>query len=194
MADDARDEASSDVGNIVPRRGRRRRLRHRKSGLRSQAGVAQGYSEPKAQSSQTRSSDGHYHVFDSETGLRVKVDAVQLEALPEIAELLSLEVMSLDDFLANLKAGEIAEMVLLRPEPTPEELNASSVMAEDVLEEFREQRASRLGSEILKHPKDPVFALMKEFEDVVSKDPPFQLPPDRGIRQEIDLVPGTKLL
>ncbi|GMG17870.1 unnamed protein product [Phytophthora fragariaefolia] len=33
---------------------------------------------------------------------------------------------------------------------------------------------------------------MKEFEDVVSKDPPSQLPPDRGIRHEIDLVPGTK--
>ncbi|GMF41141.1 unnamed protein product [Phytophthora fragariaefolia] len=80
MADGARDEASSDVGNIIPRRGRRRRRRHRKSGQRSQTGVAQGDSEPKAKSSQTRSSDGHYHIFDSETGLRVKADAVQLEA------------------------------------------------------------------------------------------------------------------
>ncbi|KAG3235044.1 hypothetical protein PI124_g19915 [Phytophthora idaei] len=33
---------------------------------------------------------------------------------------------------------------------------------------------------------------MKEFADVVSKDPPSQLPPDRGVRHEIDLVPGTK--
>ncbi|GMF34417.1 unnamed protein product [Phytophthora fragariaefolia] len=128
MADDARDEASSDVGNIVPRRGRRRRRRHRKSGLRSQTGDVQGDSEPKAKAPQTRLSDGHYHVIDSETGLRVKADAVQLEALPEVAELLNLEAMSLDDLLADLiKAGEIAEMVLLRSEPTPEELNPSSV-------------------------------------------------------------------
>ncbi|GMF38568.1 unnamed protein product [Phytophthora fragariaefolia] len=83
-------------------------------------------------------------------------------------------------------------MVLLRPEPTPEELNTSSVMDEDVLEEFWKQRASRSGSEILKNPKDPAYPLMKEFEDVVSKEPPSQLPPDRGIRHEIDLVPGTK--
>ncbi|GMF49771.1 unnamed protein product [Phytophthora fragariaefolia] len=137
----------------------------------------------------TRSSGGHYHVFDSETGLRVKADAVRLEALPEVAELLNLEEMSLDDFLADFKAGEI---VLLRPDTTPEELNSSSVMDEDVLEEFRKPRASRLGSEILKNPKDAVYPLMKEFKDVVSKDPPSQLPPDRDIRHEIDLVPGTK--
>ncbi|GMF49040.1 unnamed protein product [Phytophthora fragariaefolia] len=167
MADDARDEASSDV-------------------------VTQGDSEPKAKAPQARSSDGHYHVFDSETCLRVKADAVQLKALPEVAELLNLEEMSLDDFLAALKAGEIVEMVLLRLEPNPEEVNSPSVMDEDILEDFRKQRASRLGSEILKNPKDPVYPLMKEFEDVVSKDPPYQLPPDRGIRHEIDLVPGTK--
>ncbi|GMF33034.1 unnamed protein product [Phytophthora fragariaefolia] len=189
MADDARDEASSDVGNIVSRRGRHRRRRHHKSDLRSQTGVVQGDSEPKVKAPQTRTSDGHYHVFNSETSLRVKADAVPLEPLPE---LLNLEEMSLDDFVVDLTAGEIAEMVLLRPEPTPEELNASSAMDEDVLEEFRKQRASRLGSEILKNPKDPVYPLMKEFEDVVPKDPPSQLPPDRGIRHELDLVPGTK--
>ncbi|GMG17684.1 unnamed protein product [Phytophthora fragariaefolia] len=88
MADDAMDKASSDV-------------------------VAQGDSEPKANVPQTRSSDGHYHDIDSETGLRVKAD-VQLEVLPE-------------------------------------ELNSTSVMDEDVLEEIRKQCASRLGSKILKN-------------------------------------------
>ncbi|GMF45567.1 unnamed protein product [Phytophthora fragariaefolia] len=146
MTDDAREEASSDVGNIVPRRGRRYRS------------PCQGRRRP----------------------------------LPEVAELLNLEEVSLDDFVADLKAGEIAEMVLLRPEPTPEELNPSPVMDEDVLEEFRKKRASGLGSKILKNPKDPVCPLMKVVEDVVSKDPPSQLPPDRGIRHEVDLVPGTK--
>ncbi|POM65274.1 Reverse transcriptase [Phytophthora palmivora] len=96
------------------------------------------------------------------------------------------------DFLAELKAGEIAEMVLLKPEISPEDLNSSSVMDEDVLEGFTKQRATRLGSEILKNPEDLVYPLVKEYSDVVSKHPPPQLPPDRGVRHEIDLVPGTK--
>ncbi|KAG3157642.1 hypothetical protein PC128_g21640 [Phytophthora cactorum] len=50
-------------------------------------------------------------------------------------------------------AGDIAEMVLIRPETTLEELNASSVMDQGVLVELRKQRASRLGSEVLKNPK-----------------------------------------
>ncbi|POM78719.1 Reverse transcriptase [Phytophthora palmivora] len=95
-------------------------------------------------------------------------------------------------FLAELKAGEIAEMVLLKPETSPEDLNSSSVMDEDVLEGFTKQHATRLGSEILKNPEDPVYPLVKEYSDVVSKHPPSQLPPDRGVRHEIDLVPGTK--
>ncbi|POM79046.1 Gag protein [Phytophthora palmivora] len=70
------------------------------------------------------------------------------------------------DFLAELKAGEIAEMVLLKPETSPEDLNSSSVMDEDVLEGFTKQRATRLGSEILKNLEDPVYPRVKEFSDV----------------------------
>ncbi|POM69412.1 Reverse transcriptase [Phytophthora palmivora] len=73
------------------------------------------------------------------------------------------------DFLAVLKAGDIAEMVLLKPETPPEDLNSSSVMDEDVLEGFTKQRATRLGSEIIKNQEDPVYPLFKEFSDVVSK-------------------------
>ncbi|POM76698.1 Pol protein [Phytophthora palmivora] len=96
------------------------------------------------------------------------------------------------DFLAELKVGEIAVMALLKPETSPEDLNSSSVMDEDVLEGFTKQYATRLGSEILKNPEVPVYPLMKEYSDVVSKHPPSQLPPDLGVRHEIDLVSGTK--
>ncbi|POM81175.1 LOW QUALITY PROTEIN: Hypothetical protein PHPALM_891 [Phytophthora palmivora] len=48
-------------------------------------------------------------------------------------------------FLAELKAGEIAEAVLLKTETSPEDLNSSSVIDEDVLEGFTKQRATRLG-------------------------------------------------
>ncbi|KAG2762165.1 hypothetical protein PC116_g16528 [Phytophthora cactorum] len=100
--------------------------------------------------------------------------------------------MVVDDFLADSKAGEIAKVMLLKPETTPEELNSSSVLDEDVLEDMKKRREARVGSEVLKNPKDPVYPLVKEFADVVSKDPPSQLPPDRGARHEIDLVSGTK--
>ncbi|POM59085.1 Pol protein, partial [Phytophthora palmivora] len=67
-------------------------------------------------------------------------------------------------------------------------------MDEDVLEGFTKQRAMRLGSEILKNPEDSVYPFVNEFSDVVSKHPPFQLLPNRGVRYKIDLVPGHKVL
>ncbi|POM70247.1 LOW QUALITY PROTEIN: Pol protein [Phytophthora palmivora] len=125
------------------------------------------------------------HVFDGVSGHQVKTGAVQLEAARSTAE--PREIVHEGLFLAELKAGEIVEMVLLKPETSPEDLNSSSVMDEDVLEGFTKQRATRLDS----HPEDPVYPLVKEYSDVVSKHPPSQLPPDRGIRHEIDLVTGT---
>uniref|UniRef100_H3H670 Pol protein n=1 Tax=Phytophthora ramorum TaxID=164328 RepID=H3H670_PHYRM len=129
-------------------------------------------------SPQARPAEEFYHFFDGETGCTVKADSTTLAALPEVSELLNLEEMSMDDFLAQLKAGAIAEMVLLKPEASPEELSSSSVMDKDVLGELGKKRATRTGSAILENPKDPVYPLVKEFSDVVSKDPPSQLPPD----------------
>ncbi|POM73110.1 Pol protein [Phytophthora palmivora] len=122
----------------------------------------------------------------------MKAGAVYLEALPEVSALMNLEELSMKDFLDELKPEEIEEMVLLKPETSPEDLNSSSVMDEDVLEWFTKQRATRLGSEILTNPEDPVYPLVKEFSNVVSKHPPSQLPLDRRVRHEIDLVAGTK--
>ncbi|POM71829.1 RNA-directed DNA polymerase, partial [Phytophthora palmivora] len=79
--------------------------------------------------------------------------------------MLNLAELSMKVFLAELKAGEIAEMVLLKPETSPEDLNSSS---------------------ILKNPEDPVNPLVKEYSDVVSKNPPSQLPPDRKQCEVID--------
>ncbi|POM75226.1 Pol protein [Phytophthora palmivora] len=72
------------------------------------------------------------HVFDGVSGRQVKAAAVHLEALPDVSALLNLEELSMKDFLAELKAGEIAKMVLLKPETSPEDLNSSSVMDENV--------------------------------------------------------------
>ncbi|POM76747.1 LOW QUALITY PROTEIN: Pol protein [Phytophthora palmivora] len=132
------------------------------------------------------------HVFDGVSGRQVRAGAVHLEALPEVSALLNLEELSMKDFLAELKVGEITEMVVLKPETSPEDLNSSSVIDEDALEGFTQQRALRLGSEITRNPEDPVYPILKGLSDVASKHSPSQLPPGRGVRHEIDLVPGTK--
>ncbi|KAG3107690.1 hypothetical protein PI124_g12951 [Phytophthora idaei] len=162
-APDVATETSNGVGNDAPRNTTSRR---RKSGLKSlQTDVASSDSESRARVPPTRPAEERYHVFDGETDRRVKTAGVHLEPLPKVAELLNVEELKAEDFLAELKAGE---MVLLRRETTVEELNFSSVMDKDVLEDFKNHQVSRLGSEILKDPTDPVYPLMKE---VVSKDP-----------------------
>ena len=79
--------------------------------------------------------------------------------------------------------------MVIRPDV---ELNSSSILDEFVLKDTRLALGARSGSSILKDPMDPFYPLVKEFQDVLYHNPPSVLPPDRGIRHEIDLVPGTK--
>ncbi|POM64509.1 Pol protein, partial [Phytophthora palmivora] len=156
----------SCVGNIVPRMVEETKKTESATCVSSVRNIApRGVKKTK-----------QYHVFDGVYGRQEKVGAVHLEALHEVSALLNLEELFMKDFMAELKTREIAEMVLLKPDTSPEDLNSSSVMDED----------------ILKNPEDPVYPLVKEYSDVVSNHPPSQLPPDRGVRHEIDLVSGTK--
>ncbi|KAG2979151.1 hypothetical protein PC120_g25185 [Phytophthora cactorum] len=93
------------MGNEVPHRGRRR-----KSSLNNiQTGVAPSDSESRARAPLTRPVEECYHIFDGMTGRPDKAAGIHLEPLPEVSEPLNLEEMAVDDFLADLKAGEIAE-------------------------------------------------------------------------------------
>ncbi|GMG17590.1 unnamed protein product [Phytophthora fragariaefolia] len=92
---------------------------------------------------------------------------VNLGAVPTLAALLELNEMSFDEFGEALQASELAE-------------DAKKVLN------------ARSGSEILKNPPDPFYSVIREYQDVVSKEPPSGLPPDRGVRHEIELVPETK--
>ncbi|GMF29450.1 unnamed protein product [Phytophthora fragariaefolia] len=140
-------------------------------------------SAPKAEASSldadSAAEDRVPQVLDVFTG-EPKVGEV-LTLLPTVAELLELEELSYVEFLDSLKAGELAEVVLLRPEGDSLVLNSSSVMDSEVLEDERtSRRQMRYGAAILKDPSDPYHPLLKEFSDVVSNDPPSALPPDRG--------------
>ncbi|KAE9348173.1 hypothetical protein PR003_g6554 [Phytophthora rubi] len=136
-------------------------------------------SAPKAEASSrdadSADEDKVPQVFDVFTG-EPKVGEV-LTPLPTVAELLELEELSYVEFMDSLKAGELAEVVLLCPEGSSLELNSSSVMDPEVLEDERtSKRQTRYGAAILKDPSDPYYALLKEFSDVVSDDPLRSIP------------------
>ncbi|KAF1313625.1 hypothetical protein FI667_g17169, partial [Globisporangium splendens] len=67
---------------------------------------------------------------------------------------------------------------------------ASSADADLLDEKTREERFEEQSWDALK--KNPVYALAREYEDIFPDKVPDELPFDRGICHEIDVLPGTK--
>ena len=137
-------------------------------------------------------------VVNALTGDPISPSKVDMAPLPDVPSLLSLEEQDFQEFMGELQAGDIAEVVILRSkgeDPERDEFNASSVMDPSVVDDFRRRFESRRGSEILKDPTDPYFRLLTKYvKSCLNPKPPSGLPPDRGVRHEIDLVPGTGYL
>ena len=119
------------------------------------------------------------------------VGHVSLAAVPSLSALLELDELSFNEFGQSLQAGDLFDMVFIRPQY---ELNSSSLLDEAVMEDTKTTLSACSVSLILIDPLDPFYPLAKEFQlnDVVCHDPPSVLSPDRGVRPEIDFVPETK--
>ncbi|CEG46061.1 reverse transcriptase [Plasmopara halstedii] len=113
---------------------------------------------------------------------------VALEAISAVDALIELDSMSFEEFGGALKAGNLAEVVIIRPN---EEIYSSSLLIEAVVVDTKRLLNARMGPSILMDHSDPYYPLIKEFEDVVSKDPPSALL-QTEVRHETDLVTGTQ--
>ncbi|POM73642.1 LOW QUALITY PROTEIN: Reverse transcriptase [Phytophthora palmivora] len=104
-------------------------------------------------------------VYTFVNGVTGKLDGdIRLSDLPTVDALLKLDEMAVAELGDALKAGGLAEVVLIRP---TEELNSLPLVDEAVLEDTN-------GSVILKDLSDRFHALLLEYGDVVSKTPPTE--------------------
>ncbi|KAG3145954.1 hypothetical protein PI126_g13530 [Phytophthora idaei] len=132
------------------------------------------------------------------TGLQYR--SVQLENPPTSAsELTSLPAMSWMRFAKDLYDGRIEQICILsdleRMKNEAEELRqlhaASTTESEDTLSaKTKKERFDGQSWDSLK--ASLFYDVLREHEDVLPDEIPVELPQDKGIQHEIDLVPGTK--
>jgi hypothetical protein len=117
---------------------------------------------------------------------------VQVENPPSsVQELISLPSMSKKTLKRSLARGEISQICMIVDVGDAEDISTVSAMEAEVLDEkTRKERFEEQSWDALK--TNPVYALAREFEDIFPDKVPDELPFDRGIRHEIDVLPGTK--
>jgi hypothetical protein len=82
-------------------------------------------------------------VVDALTGQPIRRSSVELAKMPTVHELCTLEELSSDEFIEDLKLGKIAEVLVITSATESAELNTSSVVDEAVLVDFRRKFDSR---------------------------------------------------
>ncbi|GMG18510.1 unnamed protein product [Phytophthora fragariaefolia] len=119
-----------------------------------------------------------------------------LESPPTLAsELGSLPAMSWKRFVRDLHDGRIEQICILsdveRMKSEAEELKHLATEGADALStKSKKERFDEQSWELLK--SSPFYEVLREYKDVLSDDIPAELPQDKGVQHEIDLVPGTK--
>ncbi|KAF1324315.1 putative polyprotein, partial [Globisporangium splendens] len=132
-----------------------------------------GDDEGSAQAQDTPSEFVNIAVYNEEGDVDV-IRHVKIENPPSsVEELISLQSMSKKTLERSLARGDIAQC------------GCRCVGRKDTEGRFEEQSWDAL-------KKNPVYALAREYEDIFPDKVPDELPFDRGIRHEIDVLPGTK--
>ncbi|KAG2763590.1 hypothetical protein PC116_g5544 [Phytophthora cactorum] len=106
--------------------------------------------------------------------------------------------LSWKNFLRSLKDGELKQICLVSdadsasPEVNAVSVDRSSRPKSTEPKTAREERFAAQTWEALRESGNPVYETAREYADVFPDKIPAELPADRGIRHEIDLVPGSK--
>ncbi|KAG2810770.1 hypothetical protein PC113_g16702 [Phytophthora cactorum] len=106
--------------------------------------------------------------------------------------------LSWKNFLRSLKDGELEQICLVTdadsasPEVNAVSVDRSSRLKSAEPKSAREERFAAQSWEALRESGNPVYETAREYADVFPDKIPAELPADRGIRHEIDLVPGSK--
>uniref|UniRef100_H3H788 Reverse transcriptase n=1 Tax=Phytophthora ramorum TaxID=164328 RepID=H3H788_PHYRM len=108
---------------------------------------------------------------------------------------MSLPVTSWKRFARDLHDGRIEQICILsdveRMTCEAEELNQLISEGADALSaKSKKERFDEQGWDSLK--ASPFYKVLREYKDVLPDDIPAELPQDKGVQHEIDLVPGTK--
>ncbi|KAE9212229.1 hypothetical protein PF002_g18309 [Phytophthora fragariae] len=140
------------------------------------------------------------NVVEYSEGSPNQVRAIEVANPPtDAATITRLPCLSWKHFLRDLKAGEIKQVCLLTGSDQPDVLantvsnDASSSRPKPAEpKSVREARFAAQSWQALQNSNNPVYSLAREFEDIFPKKIPAELPAERGVRHEIDLVPGSK--
>ncbi|KAE8977748.1 hypothetical protein PR001_g25045 [Phytophthora rubi] len=129
-----------------------------------------------------------------------QVRAIEVANPPtDAATITRLPGLSWKHFLRDLKAGEIEQVCVLTGSDQPDVL--ANAVSDDISssrpkaaepKSVREARFAAQSWQSLQDSDNPVYSLAREFEDIFPEKIPAELPAERGVRHEIDLVPGSK--
>uniref|UniRef100_H3GHF9 Reverse transcriptase domain-containing protein n=1 Tax=Phytophthora ramorum TaxID=164328 RepID=H3GHF9_PHYRM len=170
-------------------RRKRAKLRKSRSGTETLQAVSAGQTQELETTVETLS-------VLTRTSIGLQYKKMRLDNPPTSAsELMSLPVTSWKRFAHDLHDGRIEQICILsdveRMTCEAEELNQLISEGADALSaKSKKERFDEQGWDSLK--ASPFYKVLREYKDVLPDDIPAELPQDKGVQHEIDIVPGTK--